>query len=383
MPLAAVAAPCLPRVRLLRGSRSGEAGSAEGAAAVASVAVDTLGADRGVAELVTGAAQATAGSGIRCQLFGPIAELRDAVGGSPPQGIELFDAVQGISNDEEPAHAVRAKPDASIVRAAEAVATGRADALVSAGSTGAALAASLLRIKRLPGVYRPAVAVQVPVPGRRLLLLDVGANVEVRPEQLVQFAHMGAAFCETVLGIERPQVGLLSVGSEQGKGTPGIVETHERLSGGPLNFIGNVEGNDLTAGRADLVVTDGFTGNVALKTIEGTATTVTGAIRERIESGRISKLGGLLIRSRLRGLREQLDPESVGGAYLLGLRSPVVICHGSSSARAVANAIALAERGVREQIVERTANSLERAGVLRGPTDTAPASVAAGSVERH
>ena len=235
----------------------------------------------------------------------------------------------------------------------------------------------------MPGVYRPAVAVQVPVPGRRLLLLDVGANVEVRPEQLVQFAHMGSSFCEGVLGIERPEVGLLTVGSEQGKGTPEIVATHEQLTAGPLNFIGNVEGDDLTAGKADVVVTDGFTGNVAMKAIEGTAATVTSAIRQRIEAGTISKLGGLLIRSRLRGLRDEISPETVGGAYLLGLRSPVVIAHGNSSARAVANAIALARRGVEQQIVEKTAASLERAGVLRGAQTGAPASVAAGSVERH
>jgi glycerol-3-phosphate acyltransferase PlsX len=369
-------------VRVLRGPRSGEAGSPEGAAAVANVAVDTLGADGGVAEVSAGAL-AAARDGASCVLFGPLAELRQALGDPAPQGIELVDAPQAIANDEEPAHAVRAKGDASIVQAAEAVGSGRADALVSAGSTGAALAASLLRIKRLSGVYRPAVAVQVPVPGRRLLLLDVGANVEVRPEQLVQFAFMGAAFCEGVLGIERPEVGLLTVGSEQGKGTPEVVSTYEQLAAGPLNFIGNVEGNDLTAGRADVVVTDGFTGNVALKAIEGTASTVTGAIRERIAGGTISKLGGLLIRSRLRGLRDEISPETVGGAYLLGLRNPVVICHGGSSARAITNAIALASRGVDERVVERTATSLERAGVLRGSQEGAPASVAAGSVKRH
>lgn len=314
-------------------------------------------------------------------LFGPIDELRMAVGEPVPDGIELVDAPAQISNSEEPARAVRSKQDASIVQAAQAVAAGRADALVSAGSTGAALAASLLQIKRIPGVYRPAIAAQLPVPGRRLLLLDVGANVEVRPEQLVQFAYMGASFCQGVLGVDRPQVGLLSVGSEQGKGTAVVVAVHEQLSSSSLNFLGNVEGNDLTAGKADVVVTDGFTGNVALKTIEGTLDTLTAEIRKRIGSGIASKLGGLLIRARMRSLRADLDPEAVGGAYLLGLRSPVVICHGSSSRRAIANAIAMAARGATEDVVGKTADALVRAGVARGERDVPAVSVPAGSVE--
>lgn len=374
-------------MRSLRRARSSQARPLAGGAPVATVAVDTLGADRGVAEVAAGAVGRVADSSTRCLLFGPLDELRQAVGPRPPAGIELIDATEEIGNDEEPARAVRSKPQASIVQAANAVADGRAEALVSAGSTGAALAASTLRIKRIAGVYRPAVAVQVPTPGRRLLMLDVGASAEARPEQLVQFAFMGVAFCEGVLGIERPQVALLSVGSEAAKGTPAIVEAHARLAASALEFVGNVEGNDLTAGVADVVVTDGFTGNVALKTMEGTLHTVTGAIRDRIASGTASKLGGLLIRSRLRGLRDELDPAGVGGAFLLGLRAPVVICHGSSSRRAIASAVALAERGASERIVEATAERLVRAGVARGePSEPAgeqwaSSSVAADSVE--
>lgn len=307
-------------------------------------------------------------------------------------GIEIVDTSEAITNFDEPAQAVRSRPGASIVQAARALAEGRAEALVTAGSTGAALAASLIHVKRLPGVYRPALAVVVPVPGRSVLLLDVGANVEVRPEHLVQFAFMGAAFSESVLGTRRPRVGLLSVGEEPSKGTPDLVAAHERLAAlpdPPFEWVGNVEGFGLVAGEADVIVTDGFTGNVALKVTEGTAKAVAGAIRDAIRSGRISKLGGLLVRGRLAALREALSPETVGGAFLLGLRGLVVVCHGNSSRRAIANAIALAERGVEERFVERMSEALQAAGVMRAkpaPGEAADesqgASVTADSVAR-
>jgi glycerol-3-phosphate acyltransferase PlsX len=270
-----------------------------------------------------------------------------------------------VGNDEEPARAVRAKPEASIVQAARAVADGRADALVSAGSTGAVLAASLFEIKRIKGVHRPAIAALVPFPGASVLLLDSGANVEVRPEHLVQFAYMGAAFMQAAHGIERPRVGLLSVGEEGKKGTPDVVEAHARLKDGPLDFVGNVEGGDMPAGVADVVVTDGFTGNVALKLIEGTARSVVRAVRDAVTSGPVSTLGGLLIKGKVGALRDQLDPDAVGGAILLGLRRPVVIAHGGSGPRGIANAVLLARRAADERMVERTADALAAAGVLR------------------
>jgi phosphate acyltransferase len=271
------------------------------------------------------------------------------------------------------------------VLAAQALGEGRADAIVTTGPAGAALAASLIHVKRIRGVYRPALAVVLPVPGRRLLLLDVGANAGVRPEHLVQFAFMGAAFSGGVLGVDRPRVGLLSIGEEAGKGTDDVVAGHERLaslSGAiPFDFTGNVEGFDLTAGELDVVVTDGFTGNVALKTMEGTAKTVVGAIRGAIRSGTVSKLGGLLVRHKLTPLREAFSQESVGGAYLLGLRGLVVVCHGNSSRRAIANAIALADRGAEERVVQKTTDSLTAAGVLRSTGDAS--SVVADSVRLH
>ena len=281
---------------------------------------------------------------------------------------ELFDSPVWISNEEEPVRAVRSKPDASIVLAAKAVAEGRAAGVVSAGSTGAMLAACTLHIKRLKGVHRPAVALIVPVPGRPTLLLDVGANIDVRPEVLVQFAYMGAAFMEAVHGVDRPAVGLLNIGEEPNKGGEDLVAVHERLSRGPVNFVGNVEGTALVAGAADVVVTDGFTGNVTLKTMEGTAKVVSGAIRDAIRSGRISSLGGLLVRGRVGRLRRELDPNTTGGAMLLGLRGVAVVAHGSSTADGIANAVRLAQRAADEHMIERTHDALEEAGVLRSAT---------------
>ena len=313
------------------------------------VAVDSNGADGGPDLVAEGARQA----GITVELFGG----------------------EEITNDEEPALAVRGKPDASVVRAAKAVAAGEACALVSAGATGALLAASLFHVKRIKGVHRPAIAVLLPLPGRPVLLLDAGANVDVRPEHLVQFAYMGAAFMETVHGVARPQVGLLSIGEEPKKGTDDIVAAHAQLAAGPLEFAGNVEGTDVTTGTVDVVVTDGFTGNVALKLMEGTAKTVGGAVRDAVRSGLVSSLGGLLIRGRLQHLREQLDPNTTGGAILLGVRQPVVVAHGKSSAAGIANAVRLARRAVDENMVERTAAALADAGALR----SAPAASFAAS----
>jgi phosphate acyltransferase len=365
VPLAAPAAPCVPGLRLLREASGDRAGRVlDGGGAVATVAVDTLGADRGVAEVVAGALDATR-DGVRCVFFGPEQEIRAAADPERQDGLEVIDAPVAISNSEEPGRAVRAKLDASIVQAARAVGAGRADAMVSAGSTGAALAASVMHIRRLEGVYRPAVAVVLPVPSGQVLFLDAGANVEVRAEHLVQFAYMGAAFSEQVLGVERPRVALLSVGEEPEKGRPEGVAAHRELASGRLRFAGNVEGGDLPAGEVDVVVTDGFTGNVALKLMEGTSRALIEAIREAARSGTLSKLGGLLLRPKLRGLRKRLDPEVVGGAYLLGLRRLVVICHGSSSRRAIASAVGLAERGVAERAVERMGETLAAASATR------------------
>src|SRR3954454_3261441 len=306
------------------------------------IALDAHGADGGVHVVARGGEL----SGVPVRIFGP--------------------PLTAIANEEDPAMAARSRSDASIVKAARAVADGQADALVFGGPPGATFPAAVLHVKRIRGVHRPAVAALVPVPGGiPTLLLDAGANVEVRPEHLVQFAYMGATFMEAVHGVANPRVGLLSNGEEAKKGTADVVAAHARLAEGPLYFVGNVEGSDVTKGVADVVVTDGFTGNVALKLMEGTASTITGAIREAIKSNPLSAVGGLLIRGRVAKLREQIDPNATGGAILLGVRRPVVIAHGKSSAEGIANAIRMAQRAVDEQMVEKTATRLESAGVLR------------------
>jgi phosphate acyltransferase len=329
------------------------------------IALDACGADGG-AEVIAAGAKAAARDGIRVRAFGLQSDLVPLVG---IHRVEIRRAEDAISNEDEPVRAVHQKPGASIVLAAQDVAEGNSHALVSAGSTGAALAASLFALKRMHGVHRPAIAVQIPIPEhpeRRLLLLDAGANAEARPQHLVQFAYLGAAFSEAVLGVARARVALLSVGEERGKGTPTVVAAHEALAGADgIEFIGNVEGRDLAIGAADVVVTDGFTGNVALKTMEGTAGAVGGAVRDAAKSGFLAAIGGLLMRRSLGRLRRELDPESTGGAILLGLRGVAVIAHGNSGPAGIANAIRLAERGARERAVERTAELLERSGASR------------------
>src|SRR5689334_20491351 len=308
------------------------------------IALDAHGADGGVDVVDRGGEL----SAVPVQIFGP--------------------PLRAIAKEDDAALAVRSRSDASIVAAAHAVADGEADALVSAGPTGATLAAAVIHIKRIRGVHRPAIAALVPIPGGMpTLLLDAGANVEVRPEHLVQFAYMGATFMEAVHGVTRPRVGLLSNGEEAKKGTDDVVAAHARLAedSSGLNFVGNVEGSDVTKSSADVIVTDGFTGNVALKLMEGTASTVTGAIRDAIRSGAVSTLGGLLIRGKVAKLREQIDPNATGGAILLGVRKPVVIAHGKSTPEGIANAVRLAQRAVDEQMVQKTASRLESAGVLR------------------
>jgi len=322
------------------------------------VAVDALGGDRAPAEIVAGAL-AAAGEGLEPVLVGP-PEL-DA------GGLRLIEADQAIAMDEPPVEAVRAKPGSSLVRAVRAVAEGEADAAVSAGSTGAMLAASLLHLRRLPGVLRPGIAVVIPARRGPSVLIDAGANADARPEHLLQFAHMGAVFAEEILGVAEPEVGLLSIGEEDEKGNQLALGAGTLLRASGLRFRGNVESRGLLEGEVDVVVTDGFTGNVALKALEGTIRTLLDSLRAELRSSLRGRLGGLLIRPAAQRVRERLDPETYGGAYLLGLRGLVVIAHGSSSRVAIANAVRLAARGVEHQVVTRLEERLARS-VLASPT---------------
>jgi glycerol-3-phosphate acyltransferase PlsX len=329
------------------------------------VAVDAGGADLGPSEVAAGAARA-AEKGIGVILFGAASEL-----GPVPSGVEVVDAPISIAKAADPAFAVRSTPEASIVQAAKAVADGRAQALVSGGSTGSALAAGLFNMRRDRGIYRPALALPIPMPASTpVLLLDVGANVNCRPEHLVQFAHMGSAFAQAVMGLENPRVALLSNGEEPAKGTPELVSVHETLSGEGgtgLNFIGNVEGTQVTDGVTDVVVMDGFTGNITLKLIEGVSGRMLRAVRDAATSSTRAKLGGLLLRPAVQALREEIDPEGPGGAYMLGLRQLGVVAHGRFTRKGFARAIEVAAQGVEQDVIGQTRAALQRAGALRSP----------------
>jgi phosphate acyltransferase len=326
------------------------------------VAVDAMGGDRGPEEIVAGAVDAGSDT-VQPVIVGPR--------GLDTRGLELIEAPDVIAMDEKPTDAVRGKPNSSLVVACRAVGERQADAVVSAGNTGAMLAACLLEIRRIPGVRRPAIAVTIPARRGPSVLLDSGANADARPEDLVQFAHMGAVFAEEILGVANPEIRLLSIGEEAEKGNQLTLDAHQLLaSSTDLNFAGNAEGHELLSGAADVVVTDGFTGNVALKVTEGTIRSLLEGLREEITATVAGKVGGLLIRQAARRLRERLDPDTYGGAYLLGLRGLAVIAHGNSSRRAIANAIRLAARGVENDVVGRLTQNLGESVLASRPSTT-------------
>jgi phosphate acyltransferase len=316
------------------------------------VAVDAMGGDRAPGEIVAGALAAR-GADLEPILFGRADEV-----GLLARDLRVVHAPEVVAMDEKPGDAARAKRESSLFLACRAVAEGEADVALSAGNTGALLAAGLVEIGRLRGVHRPAIAIPLPALDGPLVLIDGGANADARPEHLAQFAHMGAVFAEEVLGVAAPRVALLSIGEEPEKGNRLTREAHELLAAAEVGYVGNVEGRDLLRGGADVVVCDGFTGNVALKTLEGGVTVALSSLRDAISESWRGKLGGLLIRPAARALRARLDPDTYGGAYLLGLEGLVVIAHGNSSRRAVENAVDLAARGVRGRVVERVAARL-------------------------
>jgi glycerol-3-phosphate acyltransferase PlsX len=317
------------------------------------VAVDAMGGDRAPEEIIAGAVEARSDT-VEPVLFG----LREAL--EPlAHGLEIVHTDDIVAMDEKPSDAAREKRESSMFAGCRAVGEGDAQAVVSAGNTGAMLAAGLLEIRRLPDVHRPAIAVPLPSIGGTSVLIDAGANADARPEHLIQFGHMGSVFAEEVLGVADPKVALLSIGEEPEKGNRLVRETHPLLQTSHLDFVGNVESRDLLAHAADVVVCDGFTGNMALKLMEGTIKTLLNELRSEIEATSRGKLGGLLIRPAASGLRKRLDPETYGGAYLLGLRGLSVIAHGNSSRTAIANAITLGAQGAAGNVVERVAARLE------------------------
>ena len=332
-----------------------------------------MGGDRAPDEIVAGARQA-AEAGAPILLVGDPERLGDT------GGLEVLAASEVIEMHEDPGRAVRLKKDSSLVRAAEAVREGRASAMVSAGNTGATMASALFRMGRIRGVGRPAIATIIPVPGSTpTVLLDAGANSECTAQWLVQFAQMGSVFARVRLGIDEPRLGLLSIGEEPGKGTPVVKEANGLLAvgaAGPgVHFIGNVEGRDVMSDTADVVVTDGFTGNVVLKTLEGSMKFAFSAVLGAVRSETVPKDGADAVLANLLPLAEELDPDTYGGALLLGVDGVCIISHGSSSARAIVNAVQVARQAVTDDLVGQLRRAIRPTEAGTGPAAT----VAAGA----
>ena len=322
---------------------------------MAVIAVDAMGGDNAPGAVIDGAKAAHA-DGIDVVLVGDPDRLGDIASSRGP--IPLHPATQVIDFDDDPARAIREKRDSSVVVTSKLVADGAADAMVSAGSTGAAMAAATFVLGRLPGVARPGIASIFPT-GH--VVLDVGANLEVKADHLLQFAVMGSALAQVYRHIERPRVGLLNIGEEASKGRPIEREAHQLLSSsGAIDFVGNVEGRDLASDTADVIVTDGFTGNVLLKTSEGSGRAIQRMILETLSQPDYADLVPGLMPAFME-LRERLSPESVGGAHLVGTKGVVVIAHGSSSDVAIANAIRIAAEGVDHGLVDRIGSGIETA----------------------
>ncbi|ABZ84717.1 fatty acid/phospholipid synthesis protein plsx [Heliomicrobium modesticaldum Ice1] len=318
------------------------------------IALDAMGGDHAPGEIVKGAIEAAEELHLQILLVGrpdaiePL--LKEASAGARSR-LDIVAASEVIAMDESPATALRKKKDASIVVATRLVKEGRAQALVSAGSTGAQMAASLLGLGRISGIDRPAIATILPTLEGGKLLLDVGANSEAKPRNLLQFAHMGSIYAEKVMGIANPRVALLNIGEEETKGNELVLGAYGMLREAPLHFIGNVEGRDIFFGRADVIVCDGFVGNVVLKFGEGMVSALKTMIKDELKNSRMAQLGALLAAPALRGMGKRLDYAEYGGAPLLGVNGVSIICHGSSKAKAIKNALRVARQGVQQNFI--------------------------------
>ena len=324
---------------------------------IVTVAVDAVGGDFAPTCILDGIdAALSAHPAVRILLTGPAAVV-EAFATSRDR-VEAVPTTEVIEMGDHPAAAVRSKKDSSIVVGARLVAEKRADAFFSAGSTGACMAAATLVMGRIKGVSRPAIATVIPTAGPPCVLLDVGANADCKPENLLQFAEMGAAYASVVLGVDRPRVGLLNIGEEPSKGSILAQEAYRLLSESQPDFIGNIEGNDVPGGKADVVVTDGFTGNVALKLLEGTSEALFDQVKTAMTSSLPNKVAAAVLKPALARLKEQLDPDTYGGAPLLGLAGVCIIGHGSSGAKAVTSAISVAIQAVEGDLTGRIATAV-------------------------
>ncbi len=318
------------------------------------IVIDGKGGDFAPQEIVKGIVQAAKERCPEIIVTGDRDKLRDEFlkWGGLPKGVEIHHAPEVVSMEDSPAQVLKEKKKSSLVQGAMLVKEGAGDVFLSAGNTGATLAAGIFVIGRLKGISRPGIATALPGQKGMTLLIDAGANADFKPPQLVHFAQMGSIYTEKVLGKKRPTVGLLNVGKEAGKGNKGYQEAYSLLKDSSVNFVGNVEGRELAMGLYDVVVSDGFVGNITLKVIEGTASTMVGILTTEIKSSMIAKVGALLMKNSLRAMKQKLDFEEYGGAPLLGLNAPVIICHGSSTAKAVKNAISVGEEMVEKQLVK-------------------------------
>jgi glycerol-3-phosphate acyltransferase PlsX len=326
------------------------------------IALDAMGGYRAPTETVRGALLARRELGLEVALIGPPEILDEELAryGPVPSGLERVPASQAIGMDEPPAQAVRQKKNASVNVAMDLVKRGVAAAVVSAGNTGAVMASALLNLGRVEGIDRPAIGVLVPYDQAAVLLLDVGANANCKPSYLTQFAQMGSVYMERVYGVRRPRVGLLNIGEESNKGNELSVQVHERLRQSEINFIGNVEGRDIHRGLADVVVTDGFTGNVAVKVGEGMADLVYVELRRAIRSRLRYRLAAFLLRPALREVRRRLDYSEHGGAPLLGVNGVVIIAHGRANAAAIKNALRIAHEAATTGMLDALRSALKR-----------------------
>lgn len=329
-----------------------------------------MGGDYAPAAVVSGALEAVADLGIEVTLTGPQSvvdtELARQANPGLPATLRVVHAPEVIGMAEQPVGSVRSKRQSSIVVGLGLVARGEADAFVTAGNTGAAMAAAVLELRRLPGIERPALATPFPTRSGPCLLLDVGANAEAKAQNLVQFAVMGAAYAERVLRLQHPRVGLLNIGEEESKGSAIYQEAHQLLRQAPLNFIGNVEGKDIPAGAADVVVMDGFVGNVMIKLAEGIGANLLDILRTEIRSNPLTTLLGLGLLPVFRRVRHRLDYAEYGGAPLLGVNGVCIIAHGRSNPLAIRNAVRVAADAVRQSMLDHIRRGLAEASPIKG-----------------
>jgi glycerol-3-phosphate acyltransferase PlsX len=335
------------------------------------IAVDVMGGDHGCGVVIDGARQALRSNPAISTLYlvGQQADIQNSLGhGSPVDSrIEVVHASEVLTMEDKPVVALRRKKDASVVRAVELLKNGRAEALVSPGNTGGVVTASTIKLRRLAGIDRPAILAVIPAPENDFVLVDAGANVECRPEHLAQFAVMGSVYSREVLGYARPRVGLLSVGTEDVKGNDLTQETFKLCKQLPVNFIGNIEGHDLFDNGVDVVVCDGFVGNIVLKTCESLATSIFKWLRKELTKTPKRQLGALLAKGAFRTMKQRVDPETHGGAPLLGLNGNVIIAHGGSRERAIMNAIGQTVRLLQHKVNQIIVRDVAVAAALFKP----------------